>query len=87
MNTANTTICISSFFKLNIDNHKKKEFRCLVCQFEYNNDLGFPQTKISMRDFAPMRCFWEQNKLAHDLWYWQLSTAVHPLGDLIVVEI
>lgn len=27
------------------------------------------------------------NKLAHDLWYWQLSTAVHPLGDLIVVEI
>ena len=82
MNTANTTICISSFFKLNMDNHQKKEFRCLVCQFEYNNYLGFPQTKISMRDFAPMT-----NKLAHDLWYWQLSTAVHPLGDLIVVEI
>lgn len=63
MNTANTTICISSFFKLNMDNHKKKEFRCLVCQFEYNNYLGFPQTKISMRDFAPMRCFWEQINL------------------------
>lgn len=46
----------------------------------------FPNQNINAR-FRSNEMFLETNKLAHDLWYWQLLTAVHALGDLIIVEI
>lgn len=45
MNTANTTICISSFFKLNIDNHKKRVQMLSVSVLNTTMTWDFPKLK------------------------------------------
>ena len=45
MNTANTTICISRFFKLNIDNHKKRVQMLSVSVLNTPMTWDFPKLK------------------------------------------